>query len=154
MPRSSSRRETSTTRGSRAPSAGAGATCRSTIQSVPPARRIVSSLLRARSASMVVRPESDVARSNSWAGSSARLMRSRLADALAHGLADGLDDALVSGAAADVPRDGLADLALAGLAVRQEESLGGHQHSGRADAALRAALPDESRLKRRQALGG
>src|SRR6186713_53094 len=63
---------------------------------------------------------------------------------------DGLDDVDVAGAAAEVPRDGLADLELAGLAVLLQQRAGGEHHARSAEAALQAVFLPEALLHRVQ----
>src|SRR5712691_1990921 len=58
----------------------------------------------------------------------------------------GLDDIDVAGAAAQVPRDRLADLLLARVLVALEERAGGHQHPRRTESALQAVLLVEAFL--------
>src|SRR5215510_2078262 len=59
---------------------------------------------------------------------------------------DGLDDVDVAGAAAEIPRDRLADLLLARILVSLEERDARHHHSRRAVAALQAVLLSEPLL--------
>src|SRR5581483_2855634 len=59
---------------------------------------------------------------------------------------DGLDDVLVTGAAAEVPRDRPADLVLSGIGVVLQQRGARHHHPGRAEAALQAVLLLESLL--------
>ena len=61
-----------------------------------------------------------------------------------------LDDLAVAGAAAQHARERLLDLGLARPRVRAQQRLGAHQHSGRADAALRRAVGDEGALQDRE----
>src|ERR1017187_166586 len=142
MPRSSGRREMSSPSG-RSSGFSGGAKPRSTIQSVPPARRTVLSLRPARAESVGQSWARGAGRSNGESASSAGFTRSPLL----RSVPDRLDDALVSGAAADVARDALADLAPAGLGVRVEQRVRGHEKAGRADAALRAPLFHERILQ-------
>src|SRR5207249_8288747 len=73
------------------------------------------------------------------------LMMSPLAHLLGRVL-HGLHDIDVAGAAAEIPRNGLADLLLARVLVALEERAGGHQHAGRAETALQAVLLGETLL--------
>src|SRR6266705_1091840 len=59
-----------------------------------------------------------------------------------------LHDVEIPGAAAEIPRDRLADLLLARVLVALEERAAGHQHSGRAEAALQRVLLGERFLHR------
>src|SRR5262245_25103205 len=71
-----------------------------------------------------------------------------------------LDDLVVSGAAAEVARQPVADLGLAGIGVSLEQGPGRHEESGRADAALQGGVLEELLLQgvqglaRRHALDG
>src|SRR5262245_30338424 len=56
------------------------------------------------------------------------------------GALHGLDDVLVPGAAADVPRQRPADLLLAGVGVLGEERARGQHHPRSAESALQAVL--------------
>ncbi len=72
---------------------------------------------------------------------------------------DGVDDLLVTGAAADVPRQSGGDLLPGGARVLGQHRLGLHDDAGGAEAALHAALGYEGvgehlPLPRRQPLGG
>src|SRR5882672_4510123 len=58
----------------------------------------------------------------------------------------GLDDVHVTGAAAKVPGDGLADFQLARVLVAFEERARGHEHARRAKAALQPVLLGEPLL--------
>ena len=58
----------------------------------------------------------------------------------------GFDDPAVAGAAAEVPRDGLADLEVGRLRGPVEQVVHRHDQAGRAEAALDGALVDERRL--------
>src|SRR5713226_7196843 len=60
----------------------------------------------------------------------------------------GLDDIHVTGAAAQVARDCLADFLLARVLVALEERAGGHQHARGAETALQAVLLGEALLHR------
>src|SRR5438046_391210 len=75
------------------------------------------------------------------------LMMSPLAHLLGRVL-HGLDDVHVTGAAAEIPRNGLADLLLARVLVALEERARGHQHAGGAKTALQAVLLGEALLHR------
>src|SRR6266568_3798150 len=66
----------------------------------------------------------------------------------AGGVLDRLDDVDVAGAAAQVPRDGLADLELARRRVPGQQRRRGHHHARRAEAALQAVLLPEAELDR------
>src|SRR2546429_9009788 len=59
---------------------------------------------------------------------------------------DGLDDVLVTGAAAEVPRDGPPDLVLGGIGVVLEERRRRQHHPRRAETALQAVLLLEALL--------
>ena len=59
-----------------------------------------------------------------------------------------LDDVDVAGAAAEVAGDGVANLVVGGLGLLLEESVAGHQHAGRAEAALQPVLLKEALLQR------
>src|SRR2546427_11631526 len=61
---------------------------------------------------------------------------------------DRLHDVHVTGAAAEIPRDRLADLQLRRLLVLLEQGDGGHHHSGSAEAALQPVLLVEAFLDR------
>src|SRR6185369_4389824 len=61
---------------------------------------------------------------------------------------DGLDDVDVSGAAAEIAGDGLADFELAGIVVLFEQGDAGEHHARRAIAALEAVLLPEAFLDR------
>src|SRR2546425_4646516 len=63
-----------------------------------------------------------------------RGLRLRLAH-LPRRVPHGLHDVHVARAAAEVARDGLADLQLGGVGVALEQRDGGHHHAGRAEAA-------------------
>src|SRR5437016_4146515 len=67
---------------------------------------------------------------------------------LARRVVDGLHDVHVTGAAAEVPGDRLADLQLGRRGVRGEEPDRGHHHSRRAEPALQAVLLMEALLDR------
>ena len=69
------------------------------------------------------------------------------------GVLDRLDDVHVSGAAAEIPGDGLADLGFAGVRIAFEQRGPGHEHAGRAEAALEAVLLLEALLQRGHAVG-
>src|SRR5256885_5147688 len=75
------------------------------------------------------------------------LMMSPLAHLLGRVL-HGLHDIDVTGAAAEIPRNGLADLLLARVLVALEKRARGHQHARRAEAALQAMLLGEALLHR------
>src|SRR5882724_2613094 len=60
----------------------------------------------------------------------------------------GLDDVDVPGAAAQVPRDRLADLLLARVLVALQQRARGHQHARRAESALQTVLLGEALLHR------
>src|SRR5256885_16405591 len=60
----------------------------------------------------------------------------------------GLDDVHVTGAAAEIPRNGLADLLFARVLVPLEEGARGHQHARGAETALQAVLLGEALLHR------
>src|SRR4029079_15097466 len=60
---------------------------------------------------------------------------------------DGVDDLGISGAAAEISRDGLADRVLIGAAARIEIGARRHQHPRRADAALRTPRDEEGVLQ-------
>src|SRR5690606_9609875 len=59
---------------------------------------------------------------------------------------DGVDDAAVAGAAADVARQLFADLELGRRRVAVEQVVGGHDQTGRAEAALDRPGVDERPL--------
>ena len=61
---------------------------------------------------------------------------------------DRVDDRRVPGAAAEDAGQAIEDLALGGLRGAGEEVVGGHQHPGRAGAALGAAAGEERVLQR------
>jgi hypothetical protein len=67
---------------------------------------------------------------------------------VADGLLDRRHDVVVARAAAQVARQRLADLVLGGLRVVLEQVPGGHDHPGRAVAALQAVLLPEGGLHR------
>src|SRR2546422_5734390 len=67
---------------------------------------------------------------------------------LARRVVDGLHDVHVAGAAAEVPRDRLADLQLGRRRVVGQERDRGHHHPRRAEAALQAVLLMEALLHR------
>src|SRR5450432_4738753 len=58
----------------------------------------------------------------------------------------GLDDVDVARAAAQVSRDRFADLQLGWLRIVRKQRRAGHQHAGRAEAALQAVLVPERLL--------
>src|SRR4029078_6048312 len=60
---------------------------------------------------------------------------------------DGVDDLGISGAAAEISRDRLADRVLIGAAARIEIGARRHQHPRRADAALRNPRDEEGVLQ-------
>src|SRR3974390_1281827 len=60
---------------------------------------------------------------------------------------DRLDDFDVAGAAAEIAGKRLADLGFAGMRVTAQQRFGRHDHSGRAEAALRAELFVEGLLQ-------
>src|SRR5262245_15794658 len=62
------------------------------------------------------------------------------------GKLDRLDDVHVAGAAAQVPRDGLADVLLAGVGILGEERRARHHHAGRTIAALQTMFFPEALL--------
>src|SRR5438067_385974 len=64
-----------------------------------------------------------------------------------------VDDGLVAGAAAVVAGDVRADLLAIGLCAGAEQILSGHQHAGRAEAALQRVALVEGLLQRRELLG-
>src|ERR1700740_66519 len=70
----------------------------------------------------------------------------RVRPQLGGGVAHRLDDVHVAGAAAEVARDRLPDLRLAGMGVRLQQRITGHQHARRAVAALQAVLLPEAFL--------
>src|SRR5207302_10416863 len=71
------------------------------------------------------------------------------------GLVDGFDDRDVAGAAADVPRENLADALAAGLGLLAEEHMRGGEHPRRAKAALKRVVLAKCPLQSRQfALAG
>src|SRR3954468_7785575 len=75
--------------------------------------------------------------------------RSRIRSAFGDG-EHGLDDAVVAGAAAEVAAQRDPHLVLARHRRPLEERRGGDQHARRAEAALDAALVEESALQRTQ----
>ncbi len=64
-----------------------------------------------------------------------------------------MDDLRISGAPAQIALQGLRDLPARGLQRPVEQGLGGHEHPGRAVAALDCAGFDEGGLQRVQPLG-
>src|SRR6185295_9723540 len=66
------------------------------------------------------------------------------------GVLDRVDDVLVAGAAAQIPRDALADLPLGWRRRVVEKRHRRHDHARRAVAALQAVLLPESLLQRMQ----
>src|SRR4029079_5998545 len=66
------------------------------------------------------------------------------------GRLDGLDDVVVPGAAAEVPLERLADLVVGRIRVPLEDLGGGHDHPGRAVAALERVVLVERTLERVQ----
>src|SRR5882724_8130335 len=74
-----------------------------------------------------------------------RSLALRLAQ-LGGGVLHRLDDVDVTGAAAEVAGDRLADLLLAGVLVLLEQRAAGYHHAGRAEAALQAVLLHEPLL--------
>src|SRR6202453_2663095 len=66
------------------------------------------------------------------------------------GPADGTHDVLVPGAAAHLTGDRGADLLLAGIRIMVKQPAAGHQHAGRAEAALEAVTVQEALLYRVQ----
>src|SRR5215472_13389943 len=64
-----------------------------------------------------------------------------------------LDDVLVAGAPAQVPRQRPADVLLAGARVLGEQRLGGHHHARGAEPALETVLGPETLLQRVQLAG-
>src|SRR5258705_5194118 len=58
-----------------------------------------------------------------------------------------LDDVYVPGAATQVARNGVANFIIGRVGIRAEEGVSGHQHSGRAVAALQTVLLKESVLQ-------
>src|SRR5436309_8298550 len=77
------------------------------------------------------------------------------AGALLHdgGLPYRCDDVLVAGAAAEVPLKGMADLLLRGVGVGGQQVRRGHDHPGRAEAALEPVLLPERLLQRMEPSG-
>src|SRR5262245_31032210 len=69
-------------------------------------------------------------------------------------LRDGGHHGRVSGAAAQISGDAVADLLLGGVRVLGEKSRGRHQYTGDAEAALRYALAHEGFLERGERAGG
>src|SRR5215471_5865079 len=69
---------------------------------------------------------------------------------LGGGVLHRLDDVDVARAAAQVARDRVADLILAGVLVLLQQRAAGHHHAGRAEAALQAVLLHEAFLDRVQ----
>ena len=59
-----------------------------------------------------------------------------------------VDDVLISGAAADVALEAVADLLLGRVGIAIDDLLGRHDHAGRAEAALQSVLVPESLLHR------
>ena len=66
---------------------------------------------------------------------------------------DGVDDRLVAGAAADVAGDRVDDVVAARVGIAVEQRLGGDDHAGRAEAALRGEAFGEGALQRMQLAG-
>src|SRR5438309_25479 len=64
----------------------------------------------------------------------------RLLSHLRSGILDRADDVLVSGAAAEIPFQGMADFRISRIRVALEELVGGHNHARRAEPALKAVL--------------
>src|SRR4051794_17721616 len=65
-----------------------------------------------------------------------------------------LDDFPVTGAAAQIARDGMADLRFARPRILVEQRLGGEHNAWCAEAALRTAMLDERLLQRMQFAAG
>jgi hypothetical protein len=61
---------------------------------------------------------------------------------------DGVDDLRVSGAAAEIALEGVADLVAGGARIALEEGQRGQQHPGRAKPALHGAVPEKRFLER------
>src|SRR5579862_6379613 len=76
---------------------------------------------------------------------SGRLGRARLG-----GFEHRVNDLVVAGAAAKIPRQRVANLGLARMRVMVEQRLGRHQEARRADAALQARVLEELLLQRMQ----
>src|ERR1700757_1640615 len=69
---------------------------------------------------------------------------------LVRGILNGLDDVLVPGTTAQIPRNPPADLFFVGAWVISEQGIGRHQHAGRAESTLQAVLLLEPFLQRMQ----
>src|SRR5919206_3442860 len=69
-----------------------------------------------------------------------------------HDRADGLNDVLIAGAAAEIAGQPLADLLVGGERIFPQQIDTGHQHAGRAEAALQGMELAERLLERRQLL--
>src|SRR5258708_25746936 len=67
---------------------------------------------------------------------------------------DRIDDLAVTGAAAQIARDGVADLYFAWARILVEQRLGGEHDARRAEAALRAAMLHQRLLQRMQSAAG
>src|SRR5438874_13370539 len=69
---------------------------------------------------------------------------------LARGVLDGVDNVLIAGAPAEIPRDAFANLTFGWLRVVFEQTDGGDDHAGRAESALQPMMLPECVLQRMQ----